>query len=66
MQSFHRTRSQDSIVRRANEDLRALLEKVHLEQEVLRNRARVAEINHLIDNLREQLDDLAEAAKQDQ
>ena len=57
---------QDSIVRRANEELRALLDKVHLEQEVLRNRVRVAEINHLIDNLREQLDDLVEAATQDQ
>ena len=49
---------EDDIVTRINNWLKAMIEGIHEEQEIKRNRSRVTEINHLIDNLREEIDHL--------
>lgn len=38
--------------------MKTTIEKIHYEQEVKRNRERVAEINNLIDHLRDEIDNL--------
>ncbi|XP_041363471.1 dynein regulatory complex subunit 3-like [Gigantopelta aegis] len=47
---------EDDIVTRVNQWLKNMIEKIHEEEEIRRNRMRVAEINHLIDHLREEID----------
>lgn len=49
---------EDDIVTRINNWLKSMIEGIHDEQEIKRNRARVTEINHLIDHLREEIDNL--------
>lgn len=49
---------EDDIVTRVNNWLKTMIETIHEEQEITRNRARVTEINHLIDHLREEIDNL--------
>jgi len=49
---------EDEIVTRINGWLSDLIEKAHEEEEIERNRARVTEINNLIDHLRDELDNL--------
>ncbi|KAI8506378.1 Dynein regulatory complex subunit 3 [Branchiostoma belcheri] len=47
---------EDDIITRANNWLAALMERVHNEEEVKRNRHRVSEINNFIDHLREEVE----------
>ena len=47
---------EDDMVTRINQWLKNMIEKIHDEEEIQRNRMRVAEINHLIDHLREEID----------
>lgn len=49
---------EDDMVTRINQWLKAMIETIHEEEEIKRNRMRVAEINHLIDNMREEVDNL--------
>lgn len=49
---------EDDIVTRINNWLKSMIETIHEEQEIKRNRSRVTEINHLIDHLREEIDNL--------
>ncbi|XP_070188419.1 dynein regulatory complex subunit 3-like [Littorina saxatilis] len=49
---------EDDIVTRINNWLKNMIETIHEEQEIKRNRSRVTEINHLIDHLREEIDNL--------
>lgn len=49
---------EDDIVTRINTWMKNLIETIHEEQEIVRNRSRVTEINHLIDHLREEIDNL--------
>ena len=49
---------EDDIIQRANGWLAALMERIHQEEEVTRNRDRVKEINNFIDHLRDDLDNL--------
>ena len=49
---------EDDIVTRINNWMKTTIEKIHYEQEVKRNRERVAEINNLIDHLREEIENL--------
>ncbi|KAL8623453.1 hypothetical protein ACOMHN_061966 [Nucella lapillus] len=49
---------EDDIVTRINNWLKSMVETIHEEQEIKRNRSRVTEINHLIDHLREEIDNL--------
>ncbi|KAK7484639.1 hypothetical protein BaRGS_00024047, partial [Batillaria attramentaria] len=49
---------EDDIVTRINNWLKHMIETIHEEQEIKRNRQRVTEINHLIDHLREEIDNL--------
>jgi len=46
------------MVTRINGWMKGTIEKIHFEQEVRRNRERVTEINNLIDNLRDEMDNL--------
>lgn len=47
---------EDDIVTRINQWLSTLMERIHQDKEVSRNRQRVSEINNLIDHLRDDLD----------
>lgn len=49
---------EDDIVTRINNWMKNSIEKIHYEQEVKRNRERVAEINNMIDHLRDEIDNL--------
>jgi hypothetical protein len=49
---------EDDMVTRINNWMKTSIEKIHYEQEVKRNRERVAEINNLIDHLRDEIDNL--------
>lgn len=49
---------EDDIVTHINNWLKHMIETIHEEQEIQRNRQRVTEINHLIDHLREEIDNL--------
>ncbi|XP_052781894.1 dynein regulatory complex subunit 3-like [Mya arenaria] len=49
---------EDDMVTRINGWMKNTIEKIHYEQEVKRNRERVAEINNLIDHLREEIENL--------
>lgn len=45
---------EDDIITRINAWMKGLIDSVHDEEEVQRNRARVAEITHFIDHLRDE------------
>lgn len=47
---------EDDIVTRINTWLKNMIETIHVEQEIQRNRMRVTEITHLIDHLRDEAD----------
>ncbi|KAK3578006.1 hypothetical protein CHS0354_037388 [Potamilus streckersoni] len=49
---------EDDIVTRINNWLKTMIEQIHEEQEIVRNRRRVSEINNLIDHLRDEIDGL--------
>lgn len=49
---------EDDIVTRINQSLKNLIEQIHQDEEITRNRMRVSEINNLIDHLREEIDNL--------
>lgn len=49
---------EDDIVTRINGWLKNMIETIHREQEIERNRTRVTEVNHLIDHLRDEIDSL--------
>ncbi|XP_005092481.1 dynein regulatory complex subunit 3 isoform X2 [Aplysia californica] len=49
---------EDDIVTRINNWLKGMMDTIHQEEEIQRNRTRVTEINHLIDHLREEIDSL--------
>ncbi|CAG5115260.1 unnamed protein product [Candidula unifasciata] len=49
---------EDDIVTRIRSWLKNMIDKIHEEEEIQRNRTRVIEINHFIDYLREEIDDL--------
>ena len=49
---------EDDVVTRINGWLKTLVETIHDDQEIKRNRSRVTEINHLIDHLRDEIDSL--------
>lgn len=49
---------EDDIVTRINNWLKHMIETIHEEQEINRNRQRVTEINHLIDHVREEIENL--------
>ena len=46
------------MVTRINQWLKNLIEEIHQDEEITRNRMRVSEINNLIDHLREEIDNL--------
>lgn len=46
---------EDDIITHINQWLKNLMEQIHQEEEINRNRVRVSEINHLIDHLREEI-----------
>lgn len=46
---------EDDIITHINQWLKNLMEKIHQEEEITRNRMRVSEINHLIDHLRDEI-----------
>jgi hypothetical protein len=47
---------EDEILTRINGWIKGMIENIHEEEEIKRNRARIIEINHLIDHLREEID----------
>ncbi|KAJ8037161.1 Dynein regulatory complex subunit 3 [Holothuria leucospilota] len=49
---------EDDIIQRANGWMASLMERIHQEEEVVRNRDRVKEINNFIDNLKEEVRNL--------
>lgn len=49
---------EDDMVTRINGWLKGMIDTIHREQEIQRNRTRVTEINHLIDHLRDEIDGL--------
>ena len=49
---------EDDIVTRINNWLKNMIENIHDEEEINRNRMRVSEINNLIDHLRDEIDNL--------
>lgn len=49
---------EDDIIQRANGWMGALMETIHQQEEVTRNRNRVREINNFIDHMREEVDNL--------
>jgi len=49
---------EDDIYTRINAWMKGLIESIHDEEEVQRNRARIAEITHFIDHLREEVENL--------
>jgi len=51
---------EDDIVTRINNWLKVMIDTIHKEQEIQRNRTRVTEINHLVDHLRDEIDNMLE------
>lgn len=49
---------EDDIVIRINQFFKNLIEQIYQDEEIIRNRMRVFEINNLIDYLREEMDNL--------
>lgn len=49
---------EDDIITRINTWMKGLIDSVHDEEEVQRNRARVAEVTNFIDHLRDEVDNL--------
>ncbi|XP_062581507.1 dynein regulatory complex subunit 3-like [Saccostrea cucullata] len=49
---------EDDMVTRINQWLKNMIEQIHQDEEITRNRMRVSEINNLIDHLREEMDNL--------
>jgi hypothetical protein len=49
---------EDDLITRINHWMQSLIDEIHAQEEVVRNRKRVTEINHLIDHLREEIDNL--------
>lgn len=49
---------EDDMVTRINAYMKSMIEKIHEEQEVVRNRVRVSEIKNLINHLRDEIDSL--------
>ncbi|KAL5018635.1 hypothetical protein ScPMuIL_004357 [Solemya velum] len=49
---------EDDMVTRINHWIQNLIEKIHKDEEIDRNRMRISEINHTVDHLREELDSL--------
>ena len=49
---------EDDIVTRINNWMKNLIETFHEEEEIDRDRARVSEINHMIDHLRDEIENL--------
>lgn len=49
---------EDDIVTRINQWLATLMEGIHEKEEIQRNRARVSEVNNLIDHLRDEVENL--------
>ena len=49
---------EDELVTRINGWMTDFIEETHQKEEIIRNRARVTEINNLIDHLRDELDNL--------
>ncbi|NP_001161581.1 LRRC48-like protein [Saccoglossus kowalevskii] len=49
---------EDEIITRANNWMAALMEQIHQDEEIKRNRDRICEINNLIDHLNDELDNL--------
>ncbi len=49
---------EDDIVTRINQWMTSMIEEIHDTEEISRNRARVSEINNLIDHLRDEIDTL--------
>lgn len=47
---------EDDIMTHINQWLKVMIENIHNEEEIIRNRTRVSEINHLYDHIREELD----------
>jgi len=52
---------EDDIVTRINNWLKGMIDTIHKEQEIQRNRTRVTEINHLIDHLRDEIDNMLDS-----
>ena len=46
------------MVTRINAYMKSMIEKIHEEQEIVRNRVRVSEIKNMIDHLRDEIDNL--------
>ena len=49
---------EDDIITRINCWMKNVMQAIHEEEEVVRNRSRVMEINQVIDNLRDEADNL--------
>ena len=49
---------EDDMVTRINAWMKIMIEKIHEEQEVMRNRVRVSEIKNLVDHLRDEVENL--------
>lgn len=49
---------EDDLVTRINQWMSNMMEEIHEKEEISRNRARVTEINNLIDHLRDDIDNL--------
>lgn len=49
---------EEDMTTRINNWMKGLLEKIYEEEEIQRNRLRVVEINHLVDHLRDEIDNL--------
>lgn len=49
---------EDDMVTRINAYMKSMIEKIHEEQEIVRNRVRVSEIKNMIDHLRDEIDNL--------
>ncbi|KAK3089457.1 hypothetical protein FSP39_003766 [Pinctada imbricata] len=49
---------EDDIVTRINNWLKGMMENIHQDEEIARNRMRVSEVNNMIDHLRDEIDNL--------
>ena len=49
---------EDDLITRINGWMSTMMDDIHKTEEVARNRARVTEINNLIDHLRDEIDNL--------
>ena len=49
---------EDELITRINQWMSNMMEDIHVTEEIQRNRARVTEINNLIDHLREEIENL--------